>query len=96
MQPSMEAYSREIEDFTEKYGCLAKMTLMEEPDIDTREYIFSFESVKEHLKKSWMKYFLKLPPTWRNFQKEMELKNFRDVQWCGSDTLQYKFPAVIF
>ena len=35
MENSKEIYSREIEDFTKKYPNLGKMTIEEEPDIDT-------------------------------------------------------------
>ena len=45
MEPAKELYTREIVNFTKKYDSLGKMTLVEEPDIDTQEYIYSFEKL---------------------------------------------------
>lgn len=72
----MEAYSREIEDFTEKYGCLAKMTLMEEPDIDTQEYIFSFESVEGTSQKELDEIFLEVTAHMEEFSKRNGIEKF--------------------
>ena len=43
MAPAKELYTKELEDFTKKYDSIGNMTLKEEPDIDTLDYIFSFE-----------------------------------------------------
>ena len=43
MEPAKELYTKELEDFTKKYDSIGNMTLREEPDIDTLDYIFSFE-----------------------------------------------------
>ena len=43
MEPAKELYTKELEDFTKKYDSIGNMTLKEEPDIDTLDYIFSFE-----------------------------------------------------
>ena len=45
MEKPKELYTAEIKDFTEKYSCLGKFTILEEPDIDTLDYIFSFEKL---------------------------------------------------
>ena len=43
MEPAKELYSKELEDFTKRYDSIGNITLREEPDIDTLDYIFSFE-----------------------------------------------------
>ena len=45
MENPKELYTAEIKDFTEKYSCLGKLTVRELPDIDTMDYIFSFEKL---------------------------------------------------
>lgn len=45
MEPAKEIYSKEIADFAKNYDFLGKMTLREEPDIDTLDYIFCFEKL---------------------------------------------------
>ena len=43
MEPAKEIYTREITDFTSKIDALGEMTLIEDHDIDTQQYIYSFE-----------------------------------------------------
>ena len=45
MEPAKEIYSQEIKDFAKNYDFLGEMTLREEPDIDTQDYIFCFENL---------------------------------------------------
>ena len=45
MKPAKEIYANELKDFAKKYDSLGKMTMWEEPDIDTMDFIFSFEKV---------------------------------------------------
>lgn len=45
MEPAKELYTREIRNFAKRYDCLGQMTIIEEPDIDTQEYIYSFENL---------------------------------------------------
>ena len=45
MEPARQLYTREIRDFAKKYDALGEMTMSEFPDIDTQDYIFSFEKV---------------------------------------------------
>ena len=45
MEPSEKLYTSEILDFTEKFDELGEMTLIEDPDIDTQEYIYQFENL---------------------------------------------------
>ncbi|WP_458453109.1 hypothetical protein [Methanobrevibacter sp.] len=45
MEPARQLYTREIQDFSKKYDALGEMSMEEFPDIDTQDYIFSFEKV---------------------------------------------------
>lgn len=45
MAPAKELYTNELKVFSKNYDFLGKMTLIEEPDIDTLDYIFSFEKL---------------------------------------------------
>ena len=45
MEPAKEIYTKEITDFAKNYDFLGKMTLEEDPDIDTQDYVFCFENV---------------------------------------------------
>ena len=43
MQPAERLFSREIVDFVKRFDSLGEMSMSEFPDIDTQEYIYSFE-----------------------------------------------------
>ncbi len=45
MEPAKEIYTKEIKDFAKNYDFLGEMTIREEPDIDTQDYIFCFEKL---------------------------------------------------
>ena len=43
MAPAEKLYTAEIRKFAEGYDFLGDSTILEEPDIDTQEYIYSFQ-----------------------------------------------------
>ena len=45
MGPAKEIYAAEIEKFAKKFEFLGELTIHEEPDIDTVDYIYSFENL---------------------------------------------------
>lgn len=45
MEPAKEIYSKELKEFSKNYDFLGNITLTEKPDIDTLDYIFSFENL---------------------------------------------------
>ena len=45
MAPAKEIYKNELMDFAKKYDFLGEMSLREEPDLDTQDYIFTFEKL---------------------------------------------------
>lgn len=44
MEPAKKIYTDEIAKFTEKFDFLGEMTILEEPDIATMDYIYSFKA----------------------------------------------------
>ena len=45
MEPAKELYTKEIKNFAKNYDFLGEITLREEPDLDTQDYIFCFEKL---------------------------------------------------
>ena len=43
MAPAKEIYAKELETSAKRYDTIGKMSLREEPDIDTMDYIYIFE-----------------------------------------------------
>ena len=43
MEPAKKLFTEEIKEFTKQYDFLGKMTIEEEPDIETLDYIYSFK-----------------------------------------------------
>lgn len=43
MAGAKRLYSEELESFAKRFDALGKMSLKERPDIDTMDYIYSFE-----------------------------------------------------
>ena len=45
MEPSKQLYTKELENYAKKFSSLGKMSLRERPDIDTLDYIYSFNKL---------------------------------------------------
>lgn len=45
LEETQELFLSELEDFTRKYDFLGEITLTEDPDIDTIDYIYSIENL---------------------------------------------------
>ncbi len=43
MEPAKKIFTEEIKEFTKRYDFLGDMTIEEEPDLETLDYIFIFE-----------------------------------------------------
>jgi type I site-specific restriction-modification system R (restriction) subunit len=76
MEPAKELYTREILNFTKKYDSLGKMTIMEEPDIDTQEYIYSFEKLNGTSQKELDEIFLEISDHMEEFSKIHGIERF--------------------
>lgn len=47
MEPLKEKFTQELKEYVKKYDFLGELTIIEEPDIDTSDYIFSFEKLND-------------------------------------------------
>ena len=45
LEETQEIFMNELKDFTQKYDFLGEITLKVEPDIDTLDFIYSFENL---------------------------------------------------
>jgi len=45
MEPAKELYTKEISNFAKNFDALGEMSVKERPDIDTLDYIYSFEKL---------------------------------------------------
>lgn len=72
----MELYTREIIDFTSEIDSLGEMTLIEEPDIDTQQYIYSFDNPNGTSQKELDKILLEIYDHMEEFSKRNNIEGF--------------------
>ena len=76
MEPAKELYTRELLDFTKNFNALGEMTLIEEPDIDTQEYIYSFEKLNGTSQDELEEIHLKIHDHMEEFSKANGIERF--------------------
>ena len=76
MEDAKELYTRELLDFTKKFDALGEMTLIEEPDIDTQEYIYSFENLNGTSRDELEEIHLKIHDHMEEFSKANGIERF--------------------
>ena len=76
MEPAKEIYTKEIKDFARKFDALGEMTLRERPDIDTMDYIYSFEKVNGTSPEELDSIHNELYNHMKNFSKEKNIHEF--------------------
>lgn len=76
MEPSEKLYTQELREFSKRYDVLGKMTLIEEPDIDTQEYIYSFEKLNGTSPEQIDEIYLEIFKHMRGFSKENGIEEF--------------------
>jgi type I site-specific restriction-modification system R (restriction) subunit len=76
MEPAKELYTEEIIDFTKKYDALGKLTIIEEPDIDTQEYIYSFEKLNGTSQEELDRISIEIMNHMEKFSKANGIENF--------------------
>ena len=76
MEPSEKLYTSEILDFTEKFDELGEMTLIEDPDIDTQEYIYQFEKLNGTTEESLDKILIEICNHMDKFTKNNSIEQF--------------------
>lgn len=80
MEPSKELYTQEITDFAKQYDVLGEMTLIEQPDIDTQEYIYSFEKLNGTPQKDLDRILLEIYDHMESFSRQKGIEKF--YQWA--------------
>ena len=76
MEPAKEIYTKELENFAKKYDSIGKMSLREEPDIDTMDYIYSFEKLNGTTTEELDQILLELYDHMEEFSKENGITKF--------------------
>ena len=76
MEPSKELYAQEIKDFSKKFDAIGEMTLIEQPDIDTQEYIFSFEKLNGTSQKELDEILMEIYTHMEKFSKQKGIERF--------------------
>jgi type I site-specific restriction-modification system R (restriction) subunit len=76
MEPAEKLYTQELREFSKRYDVLGKMTLIEEPDIDTQEYIYSFEKLNGTSPERIDEIYLEIFKHMRGFSKENGIEEF--------------------
>lgn len=76
MEPAKEIYTKEIKDYAEKFDALGEMTLRERPDIDTLDYIYSFEKVNGTSTEELDSIHSELYQHMKKFSKENDIHEF--------------------
>lgn len=76
MEPAEKMFTREISNFAKKYDALGKMTMREFPDIDTQEYIYSFENLNGTSQKDLDEICLELSNHMEEFSKVNGIEKF--------------------
>lgn len=76
MGPAKELYASEIKDFTKKYDSLGEMTIKEIPDIDTQDYVFSFEKVNGTSQNELDEIYLEISDHMEEFSKDNGIEKF--------------------
>ncbi|WP_406537403.1 hypothetical protein [Methanobrevibacter sp.] len=76
MEGAKEIYTREIMDFTSKIDALGEMTLIEDQDIDTQHYIYSFEKLNETSQRELDEILLEIYSHMEEFSKQNGIEEF--------------------
>ena len=76
MEPAKELYTQELVDFSKRFDCLGKMTMSEMPDIDTQEYIYSFEKLGNVSEGEFDEIYSEIFIHMREFSKENGIEEF--------------------
>ena len=76
MHPAERLFSREIVDFAKRYDALGEMSMSEFPDIDTQEYIYSFECLNGTSQKELDEIFLEISDHMEEFSRAHGIEKF--------------------
>ena len=85
MEPAKEIYTKELKEYSKKYDYLGAVTLTEKPDIDTLDYLFSFENLNGTSEEVLDQTLCELYRHMKEFSKENGINEF-----CRNVTILYK------
>ena len=76
MEGAKIIYTQELESFAKNYEALGKMTLKEQPDIDTMDYIYSFDKLNGASNEELESIHRELYAHMKKFSKENDIHEF--------------------
>ena len=76
MAPAEKIFREELQKFAENYDFLGEMTLTEDPDIDTQEYVYTFKKINGTSKKVLDKTFREFSTHMREFSQKNGINEF--------------------
>lgn len=76
MAPAEKLYAQEIKEFAKNYDFLGEMKIIERPDIDTLDYIYTFENLKGASKEVLRKALKEFYAHMKEFSKENGIYEF--------------------
>ena len=76
MEGAKKIYTKELENYAGKFNFLGKITLTEHPDIDTQDYVYSFEKLNDTSEDILDKTLKELYDHMAEFSKLHKIDNF--------------------
>ena len=76
MAPAEKIFREELQKFAENYDFLGEMTLTEQPDIDTQEYIYTFKKLNGTSRKVLHKTLNEIYDHMAEFSKSNDISEF--------------------
>ena len=76
MAEAEKIYSKEIQEFAKKYDFLGEMIIIEEPDITTQEYVYTFENLNGTSADTLRETRKELKRHMKEFSKENDIYEF--------------------
>ena len=76
MKPSKELYTKELKDYAKNFSALGKLSVRERPDIDTMDYIYSFEKLNGTSQEELDLIHVELYNHMREFSKKNNIHDF--------------------
>ena len=76
MAPSEKIFRKELQKYAKNYDFLGEMTLTEDPDIDTQDYIYTFKKQKGTSREVLDKTFSEFSTHMREFSQKNGINDF--------------------
>lgn len=76
IKPAKKIYTAELENFAKKFDAIGEMTLKEQPDIDTMDFLYSFKQLNGASEEELDKIQCELYNHMNSFAKEKGISEF--------------------